>query len=147
VSRRFAAFSPGVRLGETAMLDRGGRTADATADTDTEIYALMQSALDTLAGSEPEIGARLYRNIAIHRAAPPGHVFAKRRRELIRDTQSRGDWRMAETGQHRSYPTGRFLSSGQGHVARRSEQNPCNANLVRVHWDQFGADRPWARGV
>ena len=66
VSRRFAAFSPGVMLGETAMLDGGGRTADATADTDTEIYALAQSALDTLAGSEPEIGARLYRNIAIH---------------------------------------------------------------------------------
>ena len=66
VSRRFAAFSPGVMLGETAMLDRGGRSADATADTDTEIYALTQSALDTLAGSEPEIGARLYRNISIH---------------------------------------------------------------------------------
>jgi len=66
VSRRFAAFSPGVMLGETAMLDRGGRTADATADTDTEIYALTQSALSTLAGSEPKIGARLYRNIALH---------------------------------------------------------------------------------
>jgi ABC-type transporter Mla MlaB component len=66
VSRRFAAFSPGVMLGETAMLDRGGRSADATADKDAEIYALTQSALDTLAGSEPEIAAHLYRNIAIH---------------------------------------------------------------------------------
>ncbi|MEO5951831.1 MAG: cyclic nucleotide-binding domain-containing protein [Chloroflexia bacterium] len=66
VSRRFAAFSPGVMLGETAMLDRGGRSADATADTDTEIYALTQSALDTLSSTEPEVGARLYRNVAIH---------------------------------------------------------------------------------
>ena len=66
VSRRFAAFSPGVMLGETAMLDGGGRTADATADRDAEIYALTQAALDALAGSEPAIGARLYRNIALH---------------------------------------------------------------------------------
>ncbi len=65
VSRRFAAFSPGVMLGATAMLDRGGRTADATADRDTEI-SLTQAAVDGLAGIEPEIGARLYRNIAIH---------------------------------------------------------------------------------
>ena len=66
VSRRYASFSPGVLLGETAMLDRGGRTADATADTHTEIYALTETALDAIVRAEPGIGARLYRNIAVH---------------------------------------------------------------------------------
>jgi CRP-like cAMP-binding protein len=53
-------------LGETAMLDGGGRSANATADKEAEIYALTIDSLDAIVRTQPEIGARLHRNIATH---------------------------------------------------------------------------------
>jgi SulP family sulfate permease len=64
--QRFVSFSPGVMLGETAMLDRGGRSASATADNDVEVYVLTQERLDSIVRARPDIGVRLYRNIAVH---------------------------------------------------------------------------------
>jgi hypothetical protein len=66
VRQRFVSFSPGVMLGETAMLDGGGRSANATADKEAEIYALTIDSLDAIVRTQPEIGARLHRNIATH---------------------------------------------------------------------------------
>jgi len=61
---RYASLSPGTLFGETAMLDGGGRSADAVADTETELLRLDQDALIALARAHPELGNRLYRNIA-----------------------------------------------------------------------------------
>lgn len=64
--QRFASFSPGVMFGETAMLDRGGRSASAAADDEAEVYVLTEAALERVVEAEPAVGALLYRNIAVH---------------------------------------------------------------------------------
>jgi SulP family sulfate permease len=61
---RYASLSPGTLFGEAAVLDGGGRTADAVADGDTELLRLDEAALAELARKHPELGARLYRNLA-----------------------------------------------------------------------------------
>ncbi len=61
---RYASLSPGTLFGEAAVLDGGGRTADAVADSDTELLRLDASALLDLAATHPELGTRLYRNMA-----------------------------------------------------------------------------------
>lgn len=67
--QRFLSFSPGLMLGETAMLDGGGRSASAVADIDAEVWQLTQAALDTLAQEAPALVMRVYQNIALHLAA------------------------------------------------------------------------------
>jgi SulP family sulfate permease len=64
--QRFVSFSPGMCFGETAVLDGGGRTADAIADTASTAYRLPATALATLDREEPAIAAHLYRNLAKH---------------------------------------------------------------------------------
>jgi len=64
--QRFLSFSPGVMFGELAMLDGGGRTAGARADTDAEVHCLAQHALQALSKTDPELHAQIYRNIAAH---------------------------------------------------------------------------------
>jgi glutaminase len=64
--QRFVSYSPGVMLGELAMLDGGSRTADAVADSDSVVYRLSRSRFDSLAETEPVIGERLARNIALN---------------------------------------------------------------------------------
>jgi SulP family sulfate permease len=64
--QRFVSFGPGMMLGETAMLDGGGRSASAVADADVVVSVLTQRSLDAIAASRPDVGARLYRNIALH---------------------------------------------------------------------------------
>jgi len=64
--QRFVSFGPGMMLGETAMLDGGGRSASAVADSNVVVSVLTQRSLDAIAGSQPDIGVRLYRNIATH---------------------------------------------------------------------------------
>ena len=64
--QRYVSFSAGLMFGETAMLDGGGRSASATADTDAEVHLLTQRSLDTMAALEPGLAAQLYRNIAVH---------------------------------------------------------------------------------
>jgi MFS superfamily sulfate permease-like transporter len=65
-TQRYLSVSPGMMLGETAMLDGGGRTASAVADAPTAIHALTQRALDEIGRSHPDIAIRLHRNVALH---------------------------------------------------------------------------------
>jgi MFS superfamily sulfate permease-like transporter/CRP-like cAMP-binding protein len=64
--QRFVSFSAGLMLGETAMLDGGGRSAGATADAQAELYQLTQQGLDAIGREQPALASQLYRNIAIH---------------------------------------------------------------------------------
>jgi MFS superfamily sulfate permease-like transporter len=64
--RRFASFSAGLMFGETAMLDGGGRSATAIADTEVDVHLLTQRGLDAIAAAEPAAAAQIYRNIAAH---------------------------------------------------------------------------------
>ena len=65
-AQRFVSFSPGMSFGETAVLDGGGRTADAVADMASTVYALPALALSELQRSDPAIAAQVYRNLAQH---------------------------------------------------------------------------------
>ena len=65
-TQRFLSVSPGMMLGETAMLDGGGRSADAVADTLAMLHHLDTDALQALQATDPVIAARLHRNIAVH---------------------------------------------------------------------------------
>lgn len=66
MSQRFLSISPGMMLGETAMLDGGGRSAGAVADTPALLHHLSSAALDALGQSHPAIANRVHRNIAVH---------------------------------------------------------------------------------
>jgi MFS superfamily sulfate permease-like transporter len=65
-SQRYLSISPGMLLGETAMLDGGGRTAAAEADTEVELVTLDAAALEALQQERPALAATLYRRIAVH---------------------------------------------------------------------------------
>jgi SulP family sulfate permease len=65
-AQRFVSFSPGMCFGETAVLDGGGRTADAVADTDSTVYALPAAALAGMLQSDATIAAQVYCNLAQH---------------------------------------------------------------------------------
>ncbi len=65
---RYASLAPGTLFGEAAVLDGGGRTADALADVDTELLRLDQDTLDALARADPALAGRLYRNLAAYLA-------------------------------------------------------------------------------
>jgi SulP family sulfate permease len=65
-AQRFVTFSPGMCFGETAVLDGGGRTADAVADIDSTVYALPAAALATMRQADPAIAAQIYCNLAQH---------------------------------------------------------------------------------
>ncbi len=65
--QRFISFSPGMTFGETAVLDGGGRTADAVADVDgTVVFELPAAQLRILRFGDPDLAAQLYRNLALH---------------------------------------------------------------------------------
>ena len=66
--QRYASFSPATMLGELAMLDGHGRSADAVADSDCVVHLLTREALATLAETDPPLCTLLYRNIALHLA-------------------------------------------------------------------------------
>jgi CRP-like cAMP-binding protein len=55
-------------LGELAMLDGQGRSADAVADQDAEVFLLTPQALSAMAAADPLLCSRLYRNMALHLA-------------------------------------------------------------------------------
>lgn len=65
-SQRYLSVSPGMMLGETAMLDGGGRSADAVADTAGMLHHLATDALQQLERSHPEIALQLHRNMAVY---------------------------------------------------------------------------------
>lgn len=65
--QRFISFSPGMTFGETAVIDGGGRTADAVADVDgTVVHELPAAQLRILRFGDPDLAAQLYRNLALH---------------------------------------------------------------------------------
>jgi CRP-like cAMP-binding protein len=68
-AQRFVSFSPGMIFGETAVLDGRGRTAAAIADAPSEVHELPADALAELQRTDPQIGAQLYRNLAMHLSA------------------------------------------------------------------------------
>lgn len=76
--QRFLSFSPGLMLGETAMLDGGGRSASAVADADAELWQLSPQALEVLARETPALAAQVYRCIAVHLAQRLRHGTARR---------------------------------------------------------------------
>ena len=65
---RYLSFSPGTLFGELALLDGGGRSAEARADQDAELHALPKAALQQLTQSNPPLAAQVYRHIAVHLA-------------------------------------------------------------------------------
>jgi hypothetical protein len=65
-TQRYLSVSPGMMIGETAMLDGGGRTAGAMADAPTDVHALTLAGLDELGRSHPQLAIRLHRNVALH---------------------------------------------------------------------------------
>lgn len=67
-NRRFLSLSPGTLLGETALLDGGGRSAGAWADCASTLVWLDEAALAALQRTHPAAAARLYRHIARHLA-------------------------------------------------------------------------------
>ena len=64
--QRYVSLSPGMMLGETAMLDGQGRSGDAVAFGDTEVHALDTETLRQLESEDPQLAAQVYRNIALH---------------------------------------------------------------------------------
>lgn len=64
--QRFVSFSPGMSFGETAVLDGGGRTADAVADRPSTVHALPAEAMASLQREDPALAAQVYRNLAQH---------------------------------------------------------------------------------
>lgn len=65
-TQRYLSVSPGMVIGETAMLDGGGRTAGAVADAPTVVFALTLQALDDIGRTHPAVAIRLHRNLALH---------------------------------------------------------------------------------
>lgn len=78
--RRFLSFSPGLMLGETAMLDGGGRSASAVADVASELWQLTPEALATLGRETPALAVAVHRNIAVHLAQRLRQGTARRAR-------------------------------------------------------------------
>jgi CRP-like cAMP-binding protein/anti-anti-sigma regulatory factor len=64
--QRYVSLSPGMMLGETAMLDGGGRSGEAVAVGDTEVHALDQATLLRLRDEDPLLYAQVFRNVALH---------------------------------------------------------------------------------
>ena len=64
--QRYVSLSPGMMLGETAMLDGGGRSGEAVAVGDTEVHALDGDTLLRLRDQDPLLYAQVYRNVAVH---------------------------------------------------------------------------------
>lgn len=64
--QRYVSLSPGMMLGETAMLDGGGRSGEAVAVGPTEVHALDDPTLLRLRDQDPLLYAQVYRNVALH---------------------------------------------------------------------------------
>ena len=65
-TQRYLSVSPGMMIGETAMLDGGGRTATVVADAPAMVYALTSQAMDEIGRTHPAAAIRLHRNVALH---------------------------------------------------------------------------------
>jgi sulfate permease, SulP family len=65
-SHRYVSLSPGMMLGETALLDGRGRSADAMADVASVVHVLRKDALERIARDDPELARQITTNIAVH---------------------------------------------------------------------------------
>ena len=65
-THRYLSLSPGMMLGETALLDRRGRSADAVADVASVVHVLDQDVLERIARDDPELARQIATNIAVH---------------------------------------------------------------------------------
>ncbi|MBU1964324.1 MAG: cyclic nucleotide-binding domain-containing protein [Proteobacteria bacterium] len=59
-----ATFGRGNFFGEIAFLDRGARSADAVADTDTDVFVISRLQFDEVSRSNPTLGVMLFARIA-----------------------------------------------------------------------------------
>ncbi len=64
--QRYVSLSPGMMLGETAMLDGGGRSGEAVAVGETVVHALDSATLLRLREEDPLLVAQVFRNVALH---------------------------------------------------------------------------------
>jgi len=65
-AHRYLSLSPGMMLGETALLDGRGRSADAMADVASVVHVLGKDALERIARDDPELARQITMNIAVH---------------------------------------------------------------------------------
>lgn len=63
--QRVAAFEPGVCFGELAVMDERPRSADVLADEESTCYTLSAKQFEALNQEEPEIYAKILRNILL----------------------------------------------------------------------------------
>ena len=61
---RYVSYSPGMCFGEIALLDGGGRSADAVADEASIVYGLPAAEFAALQREDPALAAQVYRNLA-----------------------------------------------------------------------------------
>ena len=61
--RRIATLSPGMTLGEVAMLNNGDRIGTSVADTRVAAYVLESGDLEVLRGADPALVAILFENL------------------------------------------------------------------------------------
>jgi sulfate permease, SulP family len=59
-----ATFGRGNFFGEIAFLDRGVRSADAIADTDTDVFIISRTRYDEVSRSNPTLGVMLFARLA-----------------------------------------------------------------------------------
>lgn len=59
-----ATFGRGNFFGEIAFLDRGARSADAIADTDTDVFVISRGRFDEISRSNPTLGVMLFARLA-----------------------------------------------------------------------------------
>jgi len=64
--QRFLSVSAGMMFGELAVLDGGGRTGAAVAETDVVVHRLTAPVLARWRDEDPHLAAVLYQNIAVH---------------------------------------------------------------------------------
>jgi len=60
---RLATLAGGMTFGEIAYVDRSTRSADVRADSDVECRTLTFATLDSLLTTEPQLHAKLLRNL------------------------------------------------------------------------------------
>ena len=67
-AQRLVSLSPGLPLGELALLDGGARSADSVADATSRVYELSARSMQALQALDPVLTATIYRNLARHLA-------------------------------------------------------------------------------
>ena len=64
-AKRLVTFAPGVVFGEMAILEGRPRSADATFESDSVVYALSRATLDELSARAPRLVVKIYRALAL----------------------------------------------------------------------------------